>query len=122
MHFKTELSTIYASLIKVAKDTNTEKTFPENRLIVFTSAGAFIGDNYDPDNSEQSAKICIETTARLMQEILEKGTLTGGIGCFFLTNVSFYPAGFNQQPSSMPFVQLFSDQIVGFSIGSISAN
>nr|DAX32443.1 MAG TPA: hypothetical protein [Caudoviricetes sp.] len=90
----------------IAKNTN-------HKLIVQTAAGQYIGEIYDPTDTEHSYLSTISQNIKdtRLSEYDEKNPTA-----FFLVDVELHTNSIGG-PFTMPYVCLFLDQILGVSIG-----
>lgn len=104
-----------------------------NEIFIFTPSGLFVGYLYqvDPEkekkedgrDDEQSINIAetfTESIKLVQEKFAEKDEFIETSGFIILENVKYYPQGSGNGNISMPFVQIFSDQIVGITIGTTS--
>lgn len=126
MHFKTYFADRWdiLSLALNKSDPSDEKS----RLFVVTAAGIFAGSMIDYDDEGNMLGVDDKPILRLLLEAQEKRAdeqkeLTGEIGHFFLLDVSFYTYSNLHSPAmTLPFMQLFSDQVIALFAGKMGAN
>ena len=117
-------------------DILSHKVLNNNEIFVFTPSGLFVGYLYhgntekdeaneknNNDNDEKNINIAeafTESIKMVQEKFAEKNEFIETSGYIVLENVKYYPKGSGNGNISMPFIQIFSDQIVGITIGTTS--
>ena len=117
MHFKSQVAEILYAVREVDKESES------NELLAFTPAGLFVGkfDSFNEDQTEPLSvlhEVCLRAYEKADADPETK--LTGEKGFMLLVDVRYYPGGDTRtMPINIPFVYLFSDQVVSLSLGVI---
>lgn len=95
----------------------------QNKLIVYTAAGAFVGtpllEETNDNNIIEALYSLISNAAKGYKNennIPDDQMLDGNDGCFLMSDVALIKG---QSRTSIPVVAIFYDQVIGISIGNI---
>lgn len=95
-----------------------------NKFIVYTAAGTFIGTpvNTEKENDSNSTNLIRSFTKNIAEDyrkdnnIPDDQPLDGNDGCFLLSDVTLITGN---SRSNIPILAIFFDQVIGISIGNI---
>ena len=115
------MTTLKKEIIVAALAATNSDILGDNKIIVSTAAGIFIGDLISEectpvDSNSVSSHALVKVFNDISCEYKEKHSLDNSDGYFCLENVQLLN-GSNR--TSFPFVVLFFDQVIGISIGNI---